>query len=80
MNHPFILSLVNTYKDETYLYMLLEIVQALLLSASGPHEALYPTARYPTRHGNGATETYPNTLLELVQALQQPWHRLHALP
>jgi hypothetical protein len=51
MNHPFILSLVNTYKDETYLYMLLEIVQALLLSASGPprgtvsHGAVSHTSR-----------------------------------
>jgi cGMP-dependent protein kinase len=27
MNHPFILQLVNTYKDPTYLYMLLEMVQ-----------------------------------------------------
>ena len=42
-------------------------------AASVPHEALYPTVRYPTRRGNRATETYPNTPLELLQALQRPW-------
>ncbi len=43
MNHPFILSLVHTYMDETYLYMLLELVQGgelfCLLDRSGPGPA-----------------------------------------